>query len=66
MQRQMLKSEIHRAAITDRDVGAFDEMDLERYSSVVVHVDDENEVVALDSDPAVLLGGVSPDQEALL
>ena len=27
---------------------------------------DENEVVAVDSDPTVLLGGVSPDQEALL
>ena len=39
MQRQMLKSKIHRAKITDRDV---------------------------DSDPSVLLGGVSPDQEALL
>jgi aspartate 1-decarboxylase len=46
--------------------GAFDERDLERYSPVVVHVDDENEVVAVDSDPTALLGAVSPDQEALL
>jgi aspartate 1-decarboxylase len=45
--------------------GAFDENDLERYSPVVVHVDDRNDVVAVDSDPTVLLGGVSPDQEAM-
>jgi aspartate 1-decarboxylase len=36
--------------------GAFDETDLERYSPVVVHVNDRNEVVATDSDPSVLLG----------
>ena len=46
--------------------GAYDESDLERYSPVVVHVGGANEVVAVDSDPTVLLGGVSPDQEALL
>lgn len=46
--------------------GAYDASDLDRYSPVVVHVGDANEVVAVDSDPAVLLGGVSPDQEALL
>jgi aspartate 1-decarboxylase len=46
--------------------GAYDQKDLERYSPVVVHVDDENDVVAVDSDPTVLLGGVSPEQEALL
>jgi aspartate 1-decarboxylase len=45
--------------------GAFDERDLERYSPVVVHVDDANEVVAVDSDPSVLLGGAGPDQGAL-
>jgi aspartate 1-decarboxylase len=100
MQRQMLKSKIHRATITACDVdyvgsitldaelmrradlllneqvhvwdvivasfGAYDEDDLERHSPVVVHVDDENEVVEVDSDPTVLLGGVSPEQEALL
>jgi aspartate 1-decarboxylase len=46
--------------------GAYDDKDLERHSPVVVHVDDENEVVAVDSDPTVLLGGVSQEQEALL
>ena len=136
MQRQMLKSKIHRATVTDRDVdyvgsitldpelmrqadllvneqvhvwdidngarfvtyaiegepgsgtvqvngaaarlvksgdtviiasfGAFDESDLDRYSPVVVHINDRNEVVATDSDPSVLLGEGNPDQEALL
>jgi aspartate 1-decarboxylase len=42
------------------------EDDLERYSPIVVHVDDANRVTAVDSDPSVLLGAVSPDQEALL
>ena len=46
--------------------GAYDESDLDRYSPVVVHVGDANEVVGVDNDPTVLLGGVSPDQEALL
>jgi aspartate 1-decarboxylase len=45
--------------------GAYAESDLERYSPVVVHVDEENAVVTVDSDPSVLLGG-SPQQEALL
>jgi aspartate 1-decarboxylase len=45
---------------------SFDEGDLERYSPVVVHVDERNEVVGVDSDPSVLLGAVSPDQGALL
>jgi aspartate 1-decarboxylase len=136
MQRQMLKSKIHRATITDRDVeyvgsvtldsdlmrqagllrneqvhvwdidngarfvtyavegeagsgvvqvngaaaqlvrsgdkvivasfGSYDEDDLERYSPLVVHVGESNEVVRVDSDPTVLLSGVSPAQEALL
>src|SRR3954447_5427139 len=35
--------------------GAFDEQDLERYSPVVVHVNEKNEVTAVDSDPSVLL-----------
>jgi aspartate 1-decarboxylase len=46
--------------------GAFEETDLERYSPVVVHVNDRNEVIAVDSDPSVLLAQVNPDQEALL
>jgi aspartate 1-decarboxylase len=45
---------------------AYDQEDLERYSPVVVHVNDGNEVVAVDSDPTVLLGEGNPDQEALL
>ncbi|MBA2545521.1 MAG: aspartate 1-decarboxylase, partial [Solirubrobacterales bacterium] len=32
--------------------GSYDEADLERYAPVVVHVDDENNVTAVDSDPS--------------
>ena len=39
--------------------GAYDESDLERYSPVVVHVDDDNRSVAVDSHPEVLLAGRS-------
>src|SRR5262249_59534573 len=35
--------------------GAFDEEDLVHYSPIVVHVNDRNEVVAVDSDPSGLL-----------
>jgi aspartate 1-decarboxylase len=35
--------------------GAYDETDLECYSPVVVHVDDDNNPVAVDSHPEVLL-----------
>ena len=35
--------------------GAYDESDLERYSPVVVHVDEANRAVAVDSHPEVLL-----------
>jgi aspartate 1-decarboxylase len=34
---------------------SYDEADLEAYSPVVVHVDEENRTVAVDSDPGVLL-----------
>jgi aspartate 1-decarboxylase len=34
---------------------AYDSDDLERYSPLVVHVNDRNEVVEVDSDPSVLL-----------
>ena len=44
---------------------SFSESDLDRYSPVVVHVGDRNQVVGVDSDPSVLLN-VSPNQEALL
>jgi aspartate 1-decarboxylase len=33
----------------------YDDADLETYSPVVVHVDDDNRTVAVDSDPGVLL-----------
>jgi aspartate 1-decarboxylase len=46
--------------------GTFAPADLEHHSPIVVHVDDDNTVTAVDSDPSVLLGGVSPGQEALL
>jgi aspartate 1-decarboxylase len=36
--------------------GAYDEQDLETYSPVVVHVDDDNAITEVDSDPTVLLG----------
>jgi len=35
--------------------GAYDEAELERYSPLVVHVDDDNRAVAVDSRPEVLL-----------
>ena len=35
--------------------GAYDEADLERYSPVVVHVDEDNRTVEVDSRPEVLL-----------
>ena len=35
--------------------GSYDERDLEAYSPVVVHVGERNEIVAVDSDPTVLL-----------
>jgi len=34
---------------------AYEDADLETYSPVVVHVDDDNRTVAVDSDPGVLL-----------
>ncbi len=42
--------------------GSFDQGDLDAYSPIVVHVDDENKVVAVDSDPSVLLAA-HPEQE---
>jgi len=46
--------------------GAYEEADLERYSPIVVHVGEANQVIEVDSDPSVLLDGVSPGQEELL
>jgi aspartate 1-decarboxylase len=36
--------------------GAYEERELEAYSPVVVHVDDSNAIVEVDSHPEVLLG----------
>jgi aspartate 1-decarboxylase len=35
--------------------GSYDEKDLEHYDPVVVHVNDDNEAIAIDSHPEVLL-----------
>lgn len=35
--------------------GSYDEKDLEHYDPVVVHVDDDNRAIAIDSHPEVLL-----------
>lgn len=35
--------------------GAYDEVDLERYEPVVVHVDEENRSIAVDNRPEVLV-----------
>lgn len=43
----------HKAIVAS--FGAYDESDLESYSPVVVHVDDDNAVVGVDSRPEVLL-----------
>jgi aspartate 1-decarboxylase len=46
---------------------AYDERDLEAYSPLVVHVNDDNEVLEVDSHPEVLLGSplASEAKEAL-
>ena len=41
--------------------GSFDEADLERYSPIVVHVDDDKRAVTIDSDPSVLLDGANQE-----
>ena len=51
----------HKAIVAS--FGSFNEGDLVRYSPIVVHVNDRNEVVAVDSDPSVLLAA-HPEQEA--
>lgn len=37
--------------------GAYDRADLEAYAPLVVHVDESNEIAAVDSHPELLLGG---------
>ena len=72
MQRQMLKSKIHHATVPDCDpayigsvtidvvasYGSYADEDLVTYSPVVVHVDDFNRTVGVDSNPDVLLAGL--------
>jgi aspartate 1-decarboxylase len=41
--------------------GSFDERDLERYSPIVVHVNEQNHAVTIDSDPSVLLDGAGQE-----
>ena len=48
--------------------GAYDERDLETYSPIVVHVDDDNATVAVDSHPEVLLltgGGLVSERQPI-
>ena len=45
--------------------GAYDERDLERYSPVVVHVDERNDIVRVDSHPEVLLDSTLASEAAL-
>ena len=42
----------------------YDESEMDTYAPVVVHVDDENRAVAVDSHPEVLLAGVEAEQVA--
>jgi aspartate 1-decarboxylase len=73
VQRQMLKSKIHRAAVTgcdpdyvgsitpdpelmrSADLLANEQVDLDSYAPIVVHVGERNEIVRVDSHPEVLL-----------
>lgn len=48
----------HRVIVAS--FGAYDAGDLEAYSPVVVHVGAENQIVRVDSNPEVLLGGPVP------
>ena len=41
--------------------GSFYEADRERFSPIVVHVDDDNQAVTIDSDPSVLLDGANQE-----
>ena len=49
-----LVSEGHKLIVAS--FGAYDERDLEAYAPVVVHVDERNAIVEVDSHPEVLLG----------
>src|SRR5918992_3062097 len=45
--------------------GAYDERDLEAYSPVVVHVDEDNEIARVDSHPEVLLDSPLASESSL-
>ena len=49
-----LVSEGHKLIVAS--FGSYDERDLEAYAPVVVHVDERNAIVEVDSHPEVLLG----------
>jgi aspartate 1-decarboxylase len=49
-----LVSEGHKVIVAS--FGAYDERDLEAYAPVVVHVDERNAILSVDSHPEVLLG----------
>jgi aspartate 1-decarboxylase len=59
VQRQMMKSEIHRATVAACDVDFVGSItidaEVDTYPPVVVHVDEANDVTAVDSGPSVLL-----------
>jgi len=50
----LLADEGHKVIVAS--FGAYDERDLDAYAPVVVHVDDRNRIVQVDSHPEVLLG----------
>ena len=45
--------------------GAYDERDLETYSPIVVHVDEDNEIHQVDSHPEVLLDSPLASESAI-
>lgn len=57
MSRTMLKSKIHTGdTIIVISHGSYDPEDLERYDPRVVHVNEDNEIRAVDNEVATLLG----------
>jgi aspartate 1-decarboxylase len=58
-----LVSEGHKIIVAS--FAAYDERDLESYSPVVVHVDDDNEVAQVDSHPEVLLDSPLASESSL-
>ncbi|CAN5180032.1 aspartate 1-decarboxylase [soil metagenome] len=58
-----LVSEGHKIIVAS--FAAYDERDLENYSPVVVHVDDDNEIAQVDSHPEVLLDSPLASESSL-